>query len=630
VTIARASRLRAGAAAAILLVAFARAHAADPQRITFLLEYVGMDYADAVRDGAVVNELEYGEVLRFTRELIAGYGALPRASTRLVAELRAMERQIVDRAPAPAVWARSRRILPKLARSAGGDASPDEVPNLGNGERLFASDCALCHGPTGAGDGWASADMEPPPTAFRGEYLDRLSPRQVYNALSLGVDGTAMPSFGGAYDEAQRWDVAFYVMTLRVDFEPTRPPPGTPAPSLGEIAASSNVELQARLGPGAAPGHVDWLRTNARPPTARGTAAPDALGLALQLQDAFAGVADRVFPRVVGVAAYVRDPAWTLERLRTQHGDGWLAANADAVRHPGFRRERLGSGVLVDDEGVVATASHLVRDASGAPAALVEVELPDEVKVVATVVGAEPMLDLAVLRVVGGTPPAPPPLELGDSNRLQAGHWLIALGDPPGPERTLVTGLVAAAPQRQCYQAMMSATRVQTSLAVGPTALGGPVVDILGRVVGLSIRREGALTGAADESAVLPINLVVNLVEALKVARSDRSPWLGVSVLELPALRKKLGDAARAAAVPQTGVYVDDVFDPSPASRAGVRTGDFLQGLGGHPVLSVGDFQKWLYVAGIGATVDLDLVRDGRAVRLAVPVEERPASATTH
>ena len=136
--------------------------------------------------------------------------------------------------------------------------------------------------------------------------------------------------------------------------------------------------------------------------------------------------------------------------------------------------------------------------------------------------------------------------------------------------------------------------------------LGGPVVDILGargRHERAARRRRGR--GAAPRRRpagdhVLPVNLVLNLYEALKVAQSTRSPWIGVSVLELPALRRKLGAEAHGVAIPQTGVYIDDVFDPSPASRAGVRPGDFLLALGGHPLLSVGDFQTWLYVLGIG------------------------------
>jgi S1-C subfamily serine protease len=128
---------------------------------------------------------------------------------------------------------------------------------------------------------------------------------------------------------------------------------------------------------------------------------------------------------------------------------------------------------------------------------------------------------------------------------------------------------------------------------------------------------------------VLPINLVLNLHEALKVAQTKQSPWLGVSVLELPLLRRRLGAQARAMAIPATGVYIDDVFDPSPASRAGIVPGDFLLALGGHRLLSVGDFQTWLYVLGAGREIELVVERDGRQRRLTAPIERRPASATS-
>jgi S1-C subfamily serine protease len=125
------------------------------------------------------------------------------------------------------------------------------------------------------------------------------------------------------------------------------------------------------------------------------------------------------------------------------------------------------------------------------------------------------------------------------------------------------------------------------------------------------------------------MNLVLNIYEALKVAQSDRSPWLGVSVLELASARRRLGSQAHAVTFPRTGVYVDDVFDPSPASRAGVRPGDFLVAMGTHRVLSVGDFQKWLYLGGIGNQIDVELDRSGKAVKVRLPIEVRPPEATT-
>ena len=108
-----------------------------------------------------------------------------------------------------------------------------------------------------------------------------------------------------------------------------------------------------------------------------------------------------------------------------------------------------------------------------------------------------------------------------------------------------------------------------------------------------------------------------------------RSPWIGISVLELDRMMKRVAKDAPAAALPVNGIGIDDVFVPSPAASAGVKPGDFLVELGGHAVQSVGDFQKWMYVSGIGAKVELGLVRDGQPLRVTVTIEARPPEATT-
>jgi S1-C subfamily serine protease len=124
------------------------------------------------------------------------------------------------------------------------------------------------------------------------------------------------------------------------------------------------------------------------------------------------------------------------------------------------------------------------------------------------------------------------------------------------------------------------------------------------------------------------MDLVLNIYRALVVAESRRSPWLGFSVLELAVARRTREAGGPGPALPRTGVYIDDLFEPSPASRAGIRTGDTLVSIDGHRLFSVLDFQKWLYLAGIGRTVRLEVFRDGSVVQRDVAIEERPPSAT--
>src|SRR5262245_55714072 len=152
------------------------AEANDPQRLVFLLEYVGTDYDLAVRDGQVVNQLEYGELVRLTKELLDRYRERPEPSEKVATGLAQLQELVRQRAPATRVWAASRKLLPELAGSLAVSVRPKTLPNLGNGRRLWASDCAPCHGPTGAGDGPAATDLEPPPAALVGQTLDELSP----------------------------------------------------------------------------------------------------------------------------------------------------------------------------------------------------------------------------------------------------------------------------------------------------------------------------------------------------------------------------------------------------------------------------------------------------------------------
>jgi serine protease Do len=353
------------------------------------------------------------------------------------------------------------------------------------------------------------------------------------------------------------------------------------------------------------------------------------------VQDAFGNVAARVFPSVVGVTGYVKDATYSPQQKRDAGGPLWTAAGVDALRYPGYRPVRFGSGFVVDEAGFVLSRDQLLRDETGELASLVDVELADHSHRVASIVGTEPTLDLAVLQVVepsDGTSKLPAPVQLGDSDRVAIGQWVLALGDPPGNEQTFAVGIVAAPPVRQCYQQELSATRVQSSLVIPDRALGGPVVDIQGRVIGLGVGEPRGAAPPANSLAVghvLPINLVLNLYEALKIAHSTRSPWIGISVLELDRMLKRAATEKPNAALPVHGIGIDDVFVPSPAASAGVKPGDFLVELGGHAIQSVGDFQKWMYVLGIGAKVELGLVRDGQPLRVTVTIEARPPEATT-
>lgn len=356
-----------------------------------------------------------------------------------------------------------------------------------------------------------------------------------------------------------------------------------------------------------------------------------ALDMMTQLQNVFADVAEDVFPSVVLVTSYVRDEA--PDAADDSAGAHWRQAGPREL-YPGFRPLRSGSGVVLSDQGQVVTLRQFVVTPDGDLADLVDVETQDGRRALSRIVGVEPTLNLAVLEPVALPKRFAPefaPLVLGDSDSMRVGYWAIAAGDPSGPEKTFAAGILAAQPERRCYQDELSATYMLVSTPkLHPEAYGGPLVNIRGELVGITVPR--VLQGAPDSGLeyALPINIVMPVVNGISVEQSFRSPWLGISVLEITALRERMQNPADFEALvrPRYGIYIDNVFDPSPATRAGIQVGDFLVRLNGEPLTSAFRFQQQLYLAGIGSVAQLEVFRAGQTLHIQAQVEERPTAAT--
>jgi len=612
----------------------------DPARLVYLLQYIAADYGRAVQEGRVANEFEHQELIGLSRRILEEYRALrgPRASESIVSGAGRLERVIRERRPWDQVRALARDLVARLSAELGIRAAPSRLPDLARGRELYDSDCAPCHGARGDGDGWAAPGQEPPPASFRdGVYMNLVSPHQVTGATRFGVPGTAMPSYGGAYGESDLWDVAFFAMTLRGDFDP-RPPASPSTISLDDLARSTNEELIERGRASGTPvdlGSIDFLRENL--PAAGETSQPatvatapgdavDGLELALRLESVFAQVAERVFPSVAGITLYRRTAS---SGPKGPPGgkkmEAWQQAGQETDPYPGFRRIRSGSGVFVTDDGFLLTSARLLAGEGGRrDGDIIDVELQDNQHARARLIGLEPAVDLAVLKTEA--PIAVRPARLGDSDAVRVGQWAIAVGDPPGVEKTFSPGTIAARPERDCYQENRTSTLLQTSIRVGPESLGGPLVNIRGEVIGIAVPQgQGpSAAGPADAVHALPINLAMTIYEALKVKESKQSPWLGFSVLDLTA------DVARTLPkAPLTGIYIEDVFEPSPAARAGIRVGDVLTAMDGNRIFAVPDFQKWIYLLGIGHAVRLELVRGGGVLERTLTIEQRPPTTPT-
>jgi serine protease Do len=358
-----------------------------------------------------------------------------------------------------------------------------------------------------------------------------------------------------------------------------------------------------------------------------------------------------VFPSVVTVRAYRRRAseapatpaaAQTATPPSATASDpaptGWLL-NPTRDDYPGFTLLRAGSGFLVgrEGEGDVLTNLDIVEDAPDTVADLVEVETQDGSRILCDVLGCEPTLNLAMLRAAvfpNWSRPALPPVVWGDSDAAEPGQLLLACGDPIGPEKFLASGLLAAKPARDCYQELLSAAYLQLSLVVPTPALGGPLADLDGRVLGLTCRlrlEEGAEVspGLAQRCTfALPSKIAQGIYESIREARSVRSPWFGFAVMsrtEIAAVRG--AEAFQKLAKPRSGILVENVFAPSPAAAAGVLPGDFLVQFGAVEIHAPVDFQRQMYLTGIGRTAKLTFWRQGERFEREIEVAERPAAA---
>jgi serine protease Do len=280
-----------------------------------------------------------------------------------------------------------------------------------------------------------------------------------------------------------------------------------------------------------------------------------------------------------------------------------------------FYTEGNGSGVIVSSEGYILTNNHVVEGAKE-----IHVALTDGREFDATVVGADPSSDIAVIKIEAeGLPVAP----LGNSDDLQVGDWVVALGSPFGLENTVTAGIVSATGRTNMRLADYE-DFIQTDAAINPGNSGGALVNLSGQVVGINTAIASRTGGYMGVGFAIPVNQAKDVMEQLIETGTVTRGWLGVSIQDVtPALRETLGLADTV-----KGALVGEVMSDTPAGKAGIKVGDVVVGMDGRAVSDANDLRNRVAAVRPGKNVRLELLRDGDEQTVTVTVGERPSDLT--
>ncbi len=271
------------------------------------------------------------------------------------------------------------------------------------------------------------------------------------------------------------------------------------------------------------------------------------------------------------------------------------------------RSQSMGSGFIISADGYIVTNTHVVEDAKK-----ITVTLNDKRELNATVVGQDKYSDIALLKIDATDLPT---VKLGNSDGLEVGQWVVAIGAPFGLDHSATQGIVSA-----LSRSLPDGTYVpfiQTDVAVNPGNSGGPLFDLQGNVIGVNSQIYSRSGGYMGISFAIPVNLVKNVTEQLKTAGVVDRGWLGVGIQNLD---QALADSFKMKNA--DGALVSSVIPDSPADKAGVQAGDVIVGFNNQAVESAEHLPLLVGITKVDTEVPLTVIRAGAEKSLQVTIDK--------
>jgi len=280
-----------------------------------------------------------------------------------------------------------------------------------------------------------------------------------------------------------------------------------------------------------------------------------------------------------------------------------------------FKQKAAGSGFIIASDGYILTNNHVVEDADK-----ITVRLADKREFPAKVVGADPQSDVAILKIDGKNLPV---LALGNSDSLEVGEWVIAIGSPFELSQTVTVGVVSAKGRNRMgitdYENF-----IQTDAAINPGNSGGPLLNIRGEAVGMNTAIFSRSGGYMGIGFAIPINMAKSIEQQLRKSGKVTRGWLGILIQDINE------DLAKSFGLKDTsGALISEVTEGSPAKKSGLLQGDIVTAINGAPVTDVADLRNKIAMTPPNTELTLRILRDGKEKDLVVSVGEQPGDLAT-
>jgi serine protease Do len=272
-----------------------------------------------------------------------------------------------------------------------------------------------------------------------------------------------------------------------------------------------------------------------------------------------------------------------------------------------FKQQSLGTGFIIDKDGFILTNNHVVEKTDE-----IKVRLSDDTEYIAKIIGRDPKTDLALIKIEPDN--SLTPLPMGDSDKLEVGEWVIAIGNPFGLGNTVTAGIVSAK-----YRQIGMGTYenfIQTDASINPGNSGGPLLNIKGEVIGINTAIFSRTGGSVGIGFAIPVNMAKELLPQLKKGKVVRG-WLGVMIQTItPELKDKLD------LKDEKGALVADVTSGGPAEKAGIKRGDVIVTFDSKEIKEMKDLPYIVGSTPVGKEVTVEVIRKGRIERIEVKIGE--------